>query len=83
MYSNLDDSLLAKMDDAQQFPFYEILTESESVAGTMFSCGTNVIYRLKALKAVSYFDENNLTEYIATSVNMLSKGCFRDAHTFN
>lgn len=73
-YSNLDTGVLANVANGQQFIFYEILTEGKSVVGNMFSCGTNVVYRKKALESVGYFDEGNLVEDIATSVNMISKG---------
>lgn len=73
-YSNLDSGVLANVANGQQFIFYEILTEGKSVVGNMFSCGTNVVYRKKALESVGYFDEGNLVEDIATSVNMISKG---------
>lgn len=74
LYSNLDSGVLPKIADSQQFIFYEILTEGKSVAGTMFSCGTNVVYRKRALESVGYFDEKSLTEDIATSIKILSKG---------
>ncbi|MEM1613492.1 MAG: cellulose synthase catalytic subunit, partial [Thermoplasmatales archaeon] len=73
-YSNLDTGVLANVANGQQFIFYEILTEGKSVVGSMFSCGTNVVYRKKALESVGYFDESSLVEDIATSVNMISKG---------
>lgn len=73
-YVNTDSGMLAEMAEAQQFIFYEILTEGKSVLGSLFSCGTNVIYRKSALKSVGYFDENNLVEDIATSVNLISNG---------
>lgn len=73
-YANTDASILAEMAEAQQFIFYEILTEGKSVLGSLFSCGTNVIYRKSALADVGYFDETNLVEDIATSVNLISKG---------
>ncbi|ARD84957.1 glycosyltransferase [Ferroplasma acidiphilum] len=74
VYSNTDSSILAEIAQAQQFIFYDILTEGKSVAGTLFSCGTNVVYNLDALKSVGYFDENNIVEDIATSVNMAING---------
>jgi cellulose synthase (UDP-forming) len=73
-YVNTDSGTLAGMAEAQQFIFYEILTEGKSVLGSMFSCGTNVIYRKSALKSIGYFDESNIVEDIATSVNLVSKG---------
>ena len=37
VYSNTDSSTLAEIAQAQQFIFYDILTEGKSVAGTLFS----------------------------------------------
>ncbi len=74
IYVNTDSGVLAEIAQAQQFIFYEILTEGKSVTGTLFSCGSNVIYRLKALKSVNYFDESNIVEDIATSVNLIGNG---------
>ncbi len=74
VYSNSDSSTLAEIAQAQQFIFYEILTEGKSVTGTLFSCGTNVVYRMEALRSVDYFDESNIVEDIATTVNMVIKG---------
>ncbi|WP_287961504.1 glycosyltransferase family 2 protein [Acidiplasma sp.] len=73
-YANTDANVLAEMAQAQQFMFYEILTEGKSISGSLFSCGTNVIYRKSALAAVNYFDETNLIEDMATSINMISMG---------
>ena len=73
-YVNTDSGILAEMAEAQQFIFYEILTEGKSVLGSLFSCGTNVIYRKSALKSIGYFDETNLVEDIATSVNLIANG---------
>jgi len=73
-YSNTDSSMLAQMAQAQQFIFYDILTEGKSVGGTLFSCGTNVVYNVEALRSVGYFDEKSIVEDIATSVNMAING---------
>jgi cellulose synthase (UDP-forming) len=74
VYSNSDSSTLAEIAQAQQFIFYETLTEGKSVTGTLFSCGTNVVYRMEALRSVGYFDESNIVEDIATTVNMVING---------
>ncbi len=73
-YTNTDSSPLAYMADGQQFIFYDILMEGKSVAGTVFSCGTNIVYRRKALESVNGFDEESLVEDIATSINLIKKG---------
>ncbi len=74
VYANTSSNILAEMSQAQLFIFYEILTEGKSVNGTLFSCGTNVIYRLSALKSVNFFDETSLVEDIATSLNLIANG---------
>ena len=74
VYSNADSSVLAEIAQAQQFIFYEILTEGKSVKGTLFSCGTNVVYRMEALRSVNFFDESSIVEDIATTVNMAING---------
>ena len=73
-YANTDAGVISRMASGQQFIFYEILTEGKSVLNTLFSCGTNLVYRKKALEDVGYFDETNITEDIATSIKMLEKG---------
>ncbi len=73
-YTNTDSGVIASMASGQQFIFYEILTEGKSVINTLFSCGTNIIYRKSALESVGYFDETNITEDIATSIRILEKG---------
>jgi cellulose synthase (UDP-forming) len=74
VYSNADSSVLAEIAQAQQFIFYEILTEGKSVTGTLFSCGTNVVYRMDALRSVGFFDESSIVEDISTTVNMAING---------
>ena len=73
-YANTDASLLARLTAAQQFIFYQILTEGKSVEGTLFSCGTNVVYRRSALASVGNFDESSIVEDIATSTRMAAAG---------
>ena len=74
VYSNSDSSVLAEIAQSQQFIFYEILTEGKSVTGTLFSCGTNVVYRMEALRSVNFFDESSIVEDIATTVNLALNG---------
>ncbi|SMD31443.1 glycosyltransferase [Picrophilus oshimae] len=73
-YANTDSCALAYMADGQQFIFYDILMEGKSIAGTVFSCGTNIVYRRRALESVNGFDEENLVEDIATSINLIKNG---------
>ncbi|MDH5463880.1 MAG: glycosyltransferase [Nitrosopumilus sp.] len=73
-YTNLDASLLSRAAQAQQIIFYDVITEGKSTLGTLFSCGTNIVYRKEALLSVGGFDENSITEDLATSVDMHMKG---------
>lgn len=73
-YTNLDASILSLASQAQQSIFYDVITEGKSSLGTLFSCGTNIVYRKAALLSVGGFDESSITEDLATTVNMHLKG---------
>lgn len=73
-YANLEASLVAKTAAYQQSIFYTYISEGKSVKNAMFSCGTNCIYRIKALREVGGFDETTVTEDIATSLELHRRG---------
>ena len=73
-YTNLDASMLSQASQAQQIIFYDVITEGKSTLGTLFSCGTNIVYRKEALLSVGGFDENSITEDLATTVDMHMRG---------
>ncbi len=73
-YSNIGASRVAKASTFQQSVFYEYICEGKSVSDAMFCCGTNVIFRLAALKEVGGLDEVSVTEDFATSVKLHIKG---------
>ena len=73
-YANTDVSYVALAAARQQNVFYEYICEGKSYSRAAFCCGTNVIFRLKALMSVGGFDEQNVTEDFATSFNMHIKG---------
>jgi len=73
-YTNLDASILSKASQAQQIIFYDVITEGKSTLGTLFSCGTNIVYRKNALLSVGGFDENSITEDLATTVDLHVNG---------
>ncbi len=73
-YSNIEESRVAKASTFQQSIFYEYICEGKSVSDAMFCCGTNVIFRLEALKEVGGLDETSITEDFATSVKLHIKG---------
>lgn len=73
-YSNIQSSPIAKGAALQQAVFYESICEGKSASNAMFCCGTNVLFRMDALREVGGFDETSITEDFATSVKLHTKG---------
>lgn len=73
-YTNIGESPVAKGSAMQQAIFYEIICEGKNASGSMFCCGTNVVFRRDALLDVGGFQEEFITEDFATSVELHMKG---------
>jgi len=73
-YSNIGESPVAKASAMQQAIFYESICEGKNATGSIFCCGTNVVFRREALQEVGGFAEDFITEDFATSVNLHTKG---------
>jgi cellulose synthase (UDP-forming) len=73
-YTNIGESPVAKGAAMQQAIFYETICEGKNATGSMFCCGTNVVFRKEALLDVGGFEEEFITEDFATSVNLHRKG---------
>lgn len=73
-YSNIQDNRVAMGATLQQAVFYEYICEGKGLGDSMFCCGTNVVFRAKALKEVGGFDESTVTEDFATSVRLHVRG---------
>ncbi|MBW3635098.1 MAG: glycosyltransferase, partial [Armatimonadetes bacterium] len=73
-YANTEVSYVALASARQQNVFYEYICEGKSYSRAAFCCGTNVIFRRKALVDSGGFDEENVTEDFATSFNMHFRG---------
>jgi len=73
-YSNIENCPVARASNLQQSVFYEYICEGKSLTGSMFCCGTNVVFRTKALKEVGGFDETTVTEDFSTSVSLHARG---------
>jgi cellulose synthase (UDP-forming) len=73
-YTNFGFNRVARAAGLQQAIFYEYICEGKNLQGAMFCCGTNVIFRLKALKSIGGFDESSVTEDFATSLNFHKEG---------
>jgi cellulose synthase (UDP-forming) len=69
-YSNIEESRVARAAAFQQVVFYEYICEGKSINDSMFCCGTNVVFRVDALKSVGGLDESTVTEDFATSVKL-------------
>ncbi len=74
LYTNFNDSPIARGATFQQSIFYENVCESKGKSGAMFCCGTNFLMRTEVLKKVGGFDEYSVTEDFATSVRIHSLG---------
>lgn len=73
-YSNIEESRVARASAFQQAVFYEYICEGKNTGGAVFCCGTNIIFRQKALLDVGGLDESTVTEDFATSVKLHSRG---------
>ncbi len=73
-YTNFETNRIARAAGLQQAVFYEYICEGKSLSDAMFCCGTNVIFRRKALMDVGGFDESSVTEDFATSLKFHIKG---------
>ena len=73
-YSNIQESRVARGAGFQQSVFYEYICEGKNTGGAMFCCGTNVVFRRRALLDVGGLDESTVTEDFATSVKLHSRG---------
>ena len=73
-YTNTEDSRVARGSAFQQAVFYEYICEGKNMRGAMFCCGTNVMFRRRALLEVGGLDESTVTEDFATSVKLHAAG---------
>jgi cellulose synthase (UDP-forming) len=73
-YSNIEESSIARGAAFQQAVFYEYICEGKNTENAMFCCGTNIVFRHKALIDVGGLDESTVTEDFATSLKMHAKG---------
>ncbi len=74
VYVNTDASRMASAAQSVQALFFDYIAEGKSVSNAMFTCGSNVVYRVAALSDVGNFDETIVTEDMATAINMHARG---------
>lgn len=73
-YHNTQQNAIAFGAAYQQVVFYEYICEGKSVSNAMFSCGSNVVYRVEALRSVGGFEEKSVTEDFATGLKLHMNG---------
>ena len=73
-YSNFEFNRVAHAAGLQQAVFYEYICEGKSLGDAMFCCGTNVMFRVRALLEVGKFDDTSVTEDFATSLKFHRAG---------
>ena len=73
-YTNIETNRVARAAVLQQAVFYEYICDGKGIVDSMFCCGTNVILRVEALKAIGGMDEGTVTEDFATSLKFHSHG---------
>ncbi len=71
IYTNIDVSSLARGAHCIQLVFYEYICEGKSITNTMFSCGSNTVFRTSALREVGGVDEKSVTEDLSGGIILL------------
>lgn len=69
-YTNSEKNRVARAAGLQQVVFHEYICEGKSLKESIFCCGTNVLFRVKALQDVEGFDTASVTEDFATSLKL-------------
>ncbi|MBI5623628.1 MAG: glycosyltransferase [Elusimicrobia bacterium] len=70
VYTNLGAGPVAYGSAMQQAIFYESICEGKTSNQAIFCCGTNVVFRVSALRQAGGFDESSITEDFATSIKL-------------
>jgi len=73
-YVNRSENRVAWGAHEQQRLFYGPIMRGRSAVDAAFSCGTNMIFRRKALEAVGGMPEDSITEDLRVSLMLLEKG---------
>ncbi|MEJ7648528.1 MAG: glycosyltransferase [Nakamurella sp.] len=73
-YANADRNATAAASWSQQALFFGCIGRGKSGIGSMFCCGTNVVFRRSALQDVGGFPENSVTEDFELSVILQERG---------
>jgi cellulose synthase (UDP-forming) len=73
-YANAADNPVAAAAWSQQALFFGIIARGKAATGSMFCCGTNVLFRRSALESVGGLPEDSVTEDFALSIELREQG---------
>jgi cellulose synthase (UDP-forming) len=73
-YGNTDVSPVADAAAIQQATFAHYISEGKQESGAMFYCGTNVVFRVEALRDIGGLIVDSVTEDFATSMKLHARG---------
>jgi cellulose synthase (UDP-forming) len=73
-YANAAENPIAAAAWGQQALFFGIIARGKSATGSMFCCGTNVVFRRGALDSVGGIPEDSVTEDFALSIDLRERG---------
>jgi cellulose synthase (UDP-forming) len=73
-YANANGSPVASAAWSQQALFFGIIARGKDAAGSMFCCGTNVLFRRSALESVGGMPEDSITEDFELSIHLHEDG---------
>ncbi|MGH2699990.1 MAG: glycosyltransferase [Actinomycetota bacterium] len=73
-YANHHTGSLSSSAWAQQALFFGVIARGKDGIGSMFCCGTNVVFRRSALESIGGFPEDSLTEDFELSLHLHERG---------
>ena len=73
-YRNATQNPIAGAAWSQQALFFGIIARGKDAIGSMFCCGTNVVFRRAALESVGGIPEDSVTEDFELSIHLKERG---------
>jgi cellulose synthase (UDP-forming) len=73
-YANHGENRIAQASWSQQSLFFGAIARGKDARGTMFCCGTNVVFRRAALDEIGGFPETSVTEDFELSIELHERG---------
>jgi cellulose synthase (UDP-forming) len=73
-YANHGENRIAEASWSQQSLFFGAIARGKDARGTMFCCGTNVVFRRAALEEIGGFPETSVTEDFELSIELHERG---------